>query len=61
MAYLNCSRCGLSIRSRNPLTDRQYCPRCRARGRAVALLRSPLPPRRPQRPPRLHGDASTAG
>ena len=45
MAYLKCSHCGLSVRSRNPLTDHHYCPRCRARGRLVALLRSPLPPR----------------
>ncbi|HEY2593177.1 MAG TPA: hypothetical protein VGK33_04685 [Chloroflexota bacterium] len=49
--YLNCSNCGLSIRSRNPLTDRAYCPRCRARGRAVPLLRAPLPLRLLQRTP----------
>jgi hypothetical protein len=43
VAYLNCSDCGLSIRSQNPLTDRAYCPRCRAQGRAVPLLRAALP------------------
>jgi hypothetical protein len=41
--YLRCHECGLSIRSRNPLTDRTYCPRCRARGRVEPLLRTPLP------------------
>jgi hypothetical protein len=53
MTYLTCNHCGLSVRSRNPLTDRQYCPRCRARGRTVLLARSPLPQRRPQRPSSL--------
>ena len=50
MAYLSCHRCGLSIRSRNPLTDRHFCPRCRARGRIVALVRSSLPALRTPRP-----------
>lgn len=50
MAYLSCSHCGLSIRSRNPLTDRHYCPRCRAKGEIVQLTRAPLPLRLPQHP-----------
>ena len=61
MPYLNCSDCGLSIRSRDPLSDRGYCPRCRARGRAVPLLRAPLPlrllhrtPGQSKRPSNLH-------
>lgn len=54
VAYLNCRECGLSIRSRNPLTDRAYCPRCRARGRVEPLLRAPLPLRHLRQPPTLH-------
>jgi hypothetical protein len=46
--YLNCRECGLSIRSRNPLTERAYCPRCRARGRIEPLVRTPLPLRQLQ-------------
>ena len=60
MPYLNCKACGLSIRSRNPLTDRAYCPRCRARGKTVPFLRAPVPlrllhrtPGQSQRPPEL--------
>ena len=53
MPYLNCRKCGLSVRSRNPLTDRAYCPRCRARGRVEPLLRAPLPLRRQQQAPTL--------
>jgi hypothetical protein len=52
--YLNCGWCGLSIRSRNPLTERAYCPRCRARGRAEPLERSPLPLHRMPRLANLH-------
>ncbi len=54
MPYLNCRECGLSIRSRNPLTDRAYCPRCRARGHAEPLFRTPLPPRLLPQPSHLH-------
>ncbi|HTU97433.1 MAG TPA: hypothetical protein VMF14_16420 [Solirubrobacteraceae bacterium] len=39
VTYLSCPRCGLSVRSRNPLTDRAYCPRCGARGLAEPLVR----------------------
>lgn len=53
VAYLNCRNCGLSIRSRNPLTERTYCPRCRARGRIEPLLRTPLPLRQLQQSPKL--------
>lgn len=43
MSYLNCSRCGLSLLSRNPQTDPEYCPRCVARARVLQpLFRSPL-------------------
>jgi hypothetical protein len=42
--YLSCRACGLSVRSRNPLTERAYCPRCSARGRVEPLLHSALPP-----------------
>jgi hypothetical protein len=52
--YLNCRECGLSIRSRNPLTDRAYCPRCRARGHIEPLFRTPLPLRQWQQSPTLH-------
>jgi hypothetical protein len=44
--YLGCRACGLSVRSRNPLTERAYCPRCGARGRFEPLVRSPQPPHR---------------
>jgi len=53
VAYLNCRNCGLSIRSRNPLTDRTYCPRCRARGHIEPLLRTPLPLRQLRQSPKL--------
>ncbi len=52
--YLNCRECGLSIRSRDPLTDRTFCPRCRARGRREALIRAPLPLRLMRHPSDLH-------
>jgi hypothetical protein len=51
--YLNCGHCGLSIRSRNPLTDREFCPRCRARGHEEPLIRAPLPLRQLRIPPHL--------
>jgi hypothetical protein len=42
--YLNCSRCGLSIRPRFIAVE--HCPRCIARSRiAVPMFRSPLPAR----------------
>jgi hypothetical protein len=52
--YLNCRECGLSIRSQNPLTDRAYCPRCRARGHIEPLFRTPLPLRHWQQSTKLH-------
>ena len=62
VAYLNCRACGLSIRSRNPLTERAYCPRCRARGRIEPLLRSPVPLRQLGQPPKLrNADTPLAG
>lgn len=43
MAYLNCSRCGLSLLSRNPTIEPEHCPRCLARSRVLQpLFRSPL-------------------
>jgi hypothetical protein len=42
--YLNCSRCGLSIRPRFLAVE--HCPRCIARSRiAVPMFRSTLPAR----------------
>jgi hypothetical protein len=41
--YLNCSRCGLSIRVRVAATEPENCPRCLARSRvAQPLFRSQL-------------------
>jgi len=41
--YLNCSRCGLSIRVRFASTEPENCPRCLARsGIAQPLFRSRL-------------------
>jgi hypothetical protein len=45
MTYLDCTHCGLSVLSRDPLTDRVHCPRCQARGCARPLVRSSLPRR----------------
>jgi uncharacterized C2H2 Zn-finger protein len=42
--FLNCPRCGLSIRPRDRWLTVEQCPRCMARGRiAVGLFSSPLP------------------
>lgn len=46
MAYLSCARCGYSRRSRDPLRDPHYCPRCSARGHVQPLVRSQTPVRR---------------
>jgi hypothetical protein len=44
MPYLNCSRCGLSLRVRFEVLEPENCPRCLARSRvAQPLFRSPLP------------------
>jgi hypothetical protein len=44
MSFLNCPRCGLSIRQRAGWLTIEHCPRCIARARvAVNLLSSPLP------------------
>jgi hypothetical protein len=41
--YLNCSRCGLSLRIRFAVLEPENCPRCLARSRvAQPLFRSPL-------------------
>jgi len=41
--YLNCSRCGLSLRVRFAVLEPTNCPRCLARSRVVQpLFRSPL-------------------
>jgi hypothetical protein len=32
MPQLECTQCGLSVRSRGPFNDRHFCPRCLARG-----------------------------
>jgi hypothetical protein len=46
MPYLNCSRCGLSIRPRHRLLAIEHCPRCIARARvAVPMVESRLPAR----------------
>ena len=43
-SFLNCPRCGLSIRSRASWLAVEHCPRCLARARiAVRLFSSPLP------------------
>jgi hypothetical protein len=43
-AFLNCSRCGLSIRVWFASLEIQHCPRCLARARLLQpLFRSPLP------------------
>lgn len=42
--FLNCPRCGLSIRARARWLAIEYCPRCLARNRvAVRLFSSVLP------------------
>ena len=42
--FLNCSRCGLSIRARFVSLEVEHCPRCLARARLLQpLFRSPLP------------------
>jgi hypothetical protein len=46
MPYLNCSRCGLSIRPRHSMLAIEHCPRCIARARvAVKMVESRLPAR----------------
>lgn len=43
-AFLNCPRCGLSIRARGPWPGMEYCPRCLAREwPPVTLFVSTLP------------------
>ncbi|MFZ0383663.1 MAG: hypothetical protein WCD11_30145 [Solirubrobacteraceae bacterium] len=43
--FLNCPRCGLSIRPRAPWLAIEHCPRCMARAQIpVTLFASPLPP-----------------
>ena len=43
MPYLNCSRCGLSLRVRFAGLEPANCPRCLARNRILQpLFRSPL-------------------
>lgn len=42
--FLNCSRCGLSIRVRFASLEVEHCPRCLVRARLLQpLFRSPLP------------------
>lgn len=44
VAFLNCSRCGLSIRVRFASLEVEHCPRCLVRERLLQpLFRSPLP------------------
>jgi hypothetical protein len=44
-SFLNCPRCGLSIRPRADWLTVEYCPRCIARTRTlVHLFSSTLPP-----------------
>jgi hypothetical protein len=44
MTYLNCPRCGLTIRPRPASLVIEHCPRCIARRRtAVRLIASTLP------------------
>lgn len=57
--FLNCSRCGLSIRTRFVSVQMEHCPRCLARARVLQpLFSSPMPMRtlRAARPDRQsHG------
>ena len=42
--FLNCPRCGLSIRPKARWMTVEHCPRCLARARvAVKMFSSPLP------------------
>jgi hypothetical protein len=41
VAYLSCSKCGLTLFDRNPLTSPRDCPRCFGRGVSVELDRVP--------------------
>jgi hypothetical protein len=42
--YLNCPRCGLTVRPRADWLDVEHCPRCIARRReAVRMFASALP------------------
>ena len=44
LAFLNCPRCGLSIRPKVSWLTVEYCPRCMARARtSVKLFSSTLP------------------
>jgi len=41
--FLNCSRCGLSIRARSPTMEIEHCPRCLARTQTLQpMFRSPM-------------------
>jgi hypothetical protein len=43
-SYLNCPRCGVSIRMRSPWFTMTHCPRCIARaGTTVELFSSEMP------------------
>jgi hypothetical protein len=45
MSFLNCPRCGLSIRSKARGSRIEHCPRCMGRASIqVELFSSPLPP-----------------
>lgn len=44
LVFLNCSRCGLSIKVRFAWMQMEHCPRCVARARVLQpLFCSPLP------------------
>ena len=54
--FLNCPRCGLSIRPRRSWLWLEYCPRCLGRSRIpVRLFSSPLPAAK------LYADGSAPG
>jgi ribosomal protein S27AE len=47
-AYMNCPRCGLSIRLHPRMLTVRHCPRCVAvQRRLVELVSSPLPTEKP--------------
>ena len=37
-SFLNCPRCGLTIKARAPWLAIRYCPRCLARGQTIVEL-----------------------
>jgi hypothetical protein len=43
LAFLNCPRCGLSIRPKGSWFTVEYCPRCMTRADSVKLFSSTLP------------------